>query len=391
MGPKGLLNDDGNYILQHKDIYDLFKYVQTGVLLPTDTAEYQRRLHLSDEMFQRFSSVVAPLVTAYDRAQLHCQRFKDIIYPGIVSLSSDVYDYASKAGGARYSMILRLVRELAEATSPMEEVRVVGRLNRVVDVQITSINDLTTKAQACINNLRVFEGETMSDQSELRERNKDVDAMLSLEQGSVNAIRTQLNNLKNELKTVSEEFETARISECAALKFAWVFPFGLVPSAALASAGRKAAQLGQRLNKVRELINDNEGKLREAERITAHMMTIDADLDNVVALIAPAVTTVQEMMGVWDAVKADLERLKNMDHREANWVIASIIEHKALEKWQTLADGVGKYQKAAYMSDAELKSFADLSAEYGVPYQMRSVTIINKSGVMIEWNGLYIM
>jgi hypothetical protein len=45
--PKGVLNASNNYILQHKDIYDLLKYVWTGVLIATTPEQYQARVGIS--------------------------------------------------------------------------------------------------------------------------------------------------------------------------------------------------------------------------------------------------------------------------------------------------------------------------------------------------------
>lgn len=65
MEPKGLVNDDGNYILQHDDIANLLKYVWSGVLLPVTESAYTQRLQLSDDTAGKLSGVIKPLVAAY--------------------------------------------------------------------------------------------------------------------------------------------------------------------------------------------------------------------------------------------------------------------------------------------------------------------------------------
>ena len=77
MEPKGLINDDGNYILQHDDIANLLKYVWSGVLLPVTEDAYNQRLQLSQDTASKLSGVIKPFVAAYDTVsatQFRCER-----------------------------------------------------------------------------------------------------------------------------------------------------------------------------------------------------------------------------------------------------------------------------------------------------------------------------
>ena len=63
--PLILTNQDNNYILQHQDVYDLQKYLWSGVLLPITEEDYQGRLNISDRTASKLSDVIKPLVDVY--------------------------------------------------------------------------------------------------------------------------------------------------------------------------------------------------------------------------------------------------------------------------------------------------------------------------------------
>ena len=69
--PKGLVNDDGNYILQQDDMYSLLKYVCAGLLLPVTDWEYIERLNLSQDTTGIISSSLEPLIATYVTVCLH--------------------------------------------------------------------------------------------------------------------------------------------------------------------------------------------------------------------------------------------------------------------------------------------------------------------------------
>ncbi|TRM69519.1 hypothetical protein BD626DRAFT_563260 [Schizophyllum amplum] len=244
----------------------------------------------------------------------------------IVALSSDVHDYARNAGGTLTS-------------------------SDYVDIQVENIGALVARCQTCVDDLRAFDGETKSDQGVLKERSKAINTKLVDAQGTIGSIRTRLQDLRGELKAKQDEYEQAKIIACTSLTYAWVFPVGTIVAASMAGVcGAQADQLYDCIDKVRELITDSEGKVRDRERTIASLETIDMDLDEILALIDPAVTAIQKMLG----------DMANKDVRKANQFIADTVETKVLEMWDNLATSVDNHRRAAYISSAEEKSLDNL-------------------------------
>ena len=57
--------------------------------------------------------------------------------------------------------------------------------------------------------------------------------------------------------------------------------------------------------------------------------------------MTPAITVVQKMIGVWQAISGDLDNLQQMvetDVSVASAAIAEIVEEKLVERWSELAE-----------------------------------------------------
>ena len=57
--------------------------------------------------------------------------------------------------------------------------------------------------------------------------------------------------------------------------------------------------------------------------------------------MTPAITVIQKMIGVWQAISGDLDNLQQMvetDVSVASAAIAEIVEEKLVERWSELAE-----------------------------------------------------
>ena len=64
--PKGLVNDDGLYFLQHQAIADVLKYVWSAILLPYLPRNYiGSRIGLTGNHADDLADILDPLIKAY--------------------------------------------------------------------------------------------------------------------------------------------------------------------------------------------------------------------------------------------------------------------------------------------------------------------------------------
>ncbi|KAI5892588.1 uncharacterized protein SCHCODRAFT_02626545 [Schizophyllum commune H4-8] len=371
MTPQGLLNADGNYVLQQEDVYNLLKYVWAGVLLPVTPDDYQKRLQISTDIATKLSNVITPLVAAYKTCSANCTTFKTTTYPSIVAIASDIYSYAQNAGGTAqdsyYANIWQGIRSLANATSPTQAQQLTDTINGLIDVQVTDIANIKAKAEQVVTDLTTFKTQTEGDQTTLKTNLDAVAAALKAEDGDLATLEKLLVDNKAELASDEEEYEHDVIVACTTLTYVWVPLWGTISAIVVAGVfGKKAADMADKIDEMKKLITDEEGKISDEKRLLADLNAVDTDLTNFYASIDPAVTALKDMITVWDNISAQLTNLKSIvanDVKKANAVTAAQTDAILVAKWNTLKEAVDKYRKAAYITPIQQSSLDAISAQ----------------------------
>ncbi|KAI5829125.1 hypothetical protein K523DRAFT_320813 [Schizophyllum commune Tattone D] len=371
MTPQGLLNADGNYVLQQEDVFNLLKYVWAGVLLPVDADSYQKRLQISTDIASKLSDVIQPLVAAYAVCSGHCQTFKSATYPEIVSIASDVYDYAQGAGGSLhdsyYANIWQAIRSLATATSPTQQKEYLDTINGLIDVQVGNIANITRKAEKAVTDLTVFKGQTAQDKTTLDTRQQAVTAALTSENGDLATLQKLLEDNKAELASEQAEYEHDKIVACTTLTYAWIPWYGIIAATIVAGIfGKKAADMADKIDEMKKLIADETTKVQDEKRLIADLTAVGTDLTNFFDSIDPAITAINAMVTVWSDISTQLTNLKNIvanDVGKANAATAAHTDAILVAKWNALKEAVDKYRQAAYITPVQQTSLDAVSAQ----------------------------
>ncbi|KAI5895162.1 uncharacterized protein SCHCODRAFT_02618742 [Schizophyllum commune H4-8] len=370
MTPKGLINQDGNYILQHGDVYKLLKYVWAGVLLPVDAQSYQERLDISTDTMVKLEGVLKDLVAAYATTKSHCVPFKDTTYPSIVSLADDVYSYAQNAGGtvddSYYAQIFKLIRQLPSAQEA-DQAQIRQSINGLIDVQLANVDAIVTKVAATVKALTDFENECMSDQSTLTTRNKAVKDRLDTEVGQLAQLETSLDSNRRIIRADEAAYEKDVIIASTTVTYAWLFPIGTAIAIGIAvTYGKAAAKLESAIGELKKDITDEVTKIQDEKRLIADLNCIGANLTGFLASLSAAIQVVQELLGIWQGIGADLSNLRGMVNknvRTANAAIAGFVDEKLVGRWNDLAASVDKYRQAAYVTPIQQSSLDEFAAQ----------------------------
>ncbi|KAI5892289.1 uncharacterized protein SCHCODRAFT_02625787 [Schizophyllum commune H4-8] len=368
LSPKGLINDDGNYILQHGDVYNLLKYVWAGVLLPTDAKSYQEHLNISTDTMVKLEGVLKDLVDSYATTKSHCVPFKDTTYPSIITVADDVYNYAQNAGGtvenSYYANIFQMIRQLPTASDQQGTLK---SINGLIDVQLKSVDTIVTKVAAVVSNLTAFQDQCMQDQSSLKERQKAVTDRLDTEVGQIQQLEDDLASNRRIIKADMDAYEKDVIIACTTVTYAWVFPIGTLIAIGIAAAyGKTAARLKSAIDGLEKDVTDEETKIQDEKRLIADLNCIGSNLSGFLDSLAAAIEVVQAMLGIWQSIAADLSSLRNMVNtnvRQANAAIASFVDEKLVAKWNDLAAAVDKYRQAAFITQIEQVSLDNLGKQ----------------------------
>ncbi|KAL1750571.1 hypothetical protein FB107DRAFT_223663 [Schizophyllum commune] len=371
MTPQGLLNADGNYVLQQEDVYNLLKYVWTGVLLPVDASAYQTRLQISTDIATKLSNVIQPLVASYATCSGHCQTFKSTTYPSIVNIANDVYNYAQDAGGnlqdSYYANIWQAIRSLATATTQSQQDQFMQTINDLIAVQVKNIAAIKAKAVQAVNDLTMFQTQTAQDQTTLEGNQKAVLTALEAEDGNLAALEKLLADNKAELASDEEEYEHDKIVACTTLTYAWVPFWGIIAASVVAGIyGKKAADMADKIDEMKTLIADEATKVQDEKRLIADLNAVSTDLTNFYNSIDPAVTALRNMITVWDNISTQLTNLQSIvanDVQKANAATATHTDAILVAKWNALKVAVDKYRQAAYITPVQQTSLDAVSAQ----------------------------
>lgn len=191
----------------------LLQYVWSGVLLPTDLDNFNRRIGRKGDD-HRLDEMIRDLLVTYQRIKSHCGLFKDTTYPNIINLASLIYDYSQTAGGEEddsyYANILsagKLLYEEKQKAKPDQKVidEQSGIMKDLIDAQIEAIEKLRTEAQRVTTSLSDFETECKGDELELKGKIAPIDNQLNGEGGKVKQLQDDIAAKKKQIQADEEE------------------------------------------------------------------------------------------------------------------------------------------------------------------------------------------
>ncbi|KAL1687773.1 hypothetical protein GGG16DRAFT_116671 [Schizophyllum commune] len=360
--PRGLLNGDNNYVLQDEGLYGLLKYIWAGLLLPKTTWEYSDRLRLPEETYANIEPVLAPLIEAYNTANGHCETFKSTTYPSITGTADDIFSYAQTAAGNgpepyfAYGYLVETLRQLASTESPSEQETLKKDIGNILNFHLRFIDNIITKSQAAVNNLRAFEQATMTDREAIMLCQNAVVKKLDMDVASLAALQNDLGNYRRSLQVDIYEYEKDLIKASLTPSWFGMIFYGLMPTGFYR---RMTNKLGAAIRYFAGLIEDTEGQLSEERSIVAALAATESDLTSLLGAMSPAISTVEAMMGAWQAIAGDLtsiSRAVQEDSRAVDTFIEGIIGEKIAEKWATLAAAVDRFRQASNIADVQMQS-----------------------------------
>ncbi|KAF7906167.1 hypothetical protein EAF00_000446 [Botryotinia globosa] len=365
--PKGLIDDKGNFPLSQGDISNLLKYIWTGALLSTSKEEYILHTGINADEYDHLKEYIDPLLVVYTSCKGHCVTFKDVTYRKVVDLSNAVYNYAGKAGGrvagSYYANIIsntKIVFDELEKDYDEQDQKVITNAKSVVDAlvkaQLKSITKLQGEANTVAQDLRDFETLAKADQSALAARNKIITDKLNGEDGEINRLQNDIKTKTKDISDDQDEYEQDIVIAATSATYAWAIPVGPIIAAVIIGVYTdRAVKMKAKIDALRDLLTDDQDQLRADRQLVADLTLVQTDLQNVINQIGPAITTIQKMEGIWDAIAADLKSINaavSEDSAELMPLVQSINQEDILDQWNTLKAAVDAYRKSAYISSA---------------------------------------
>ncbi|KAL1733728.1 hypothetical protein EV714DRAFT_203965 [Schizophyllum commune] len=368
--PKGLINSDGNYILQQDDMYGLVKYIWAGLLLPVTEREYITSLNLSQETIGIIDSALGPLIGAYIEAKAHCETFRTITYPSITGIASDVFDFAQIASGQgtspswAYASLMQTIRALGSATAA-NAATLQQTVKDIVSYLSTAISDIQAKVQTAIDDLRAFEQTAMQDKQSILQFQSAIVALIQIEEGDINSLLATLRKYQADLEFFEFERETGIVRACTKPRYLWVPFIGLFTASVVDDLpSEKASAMATTISSIKQLIYTQEGQIDEQKGVAANLAAVESDVNGLLAALGPAIATLQNMNAILQAIVDDLTSIQKMATSAgtpAGVLVIGITDEQLTQKWADLAVAVGKYQQACGMDEAQMATIDELA------------------------------
>ncbi|KAL4260375.1 hypothetical protein AB1N83_007214 [Pleurotus pulmonarius] len=371
--PGGLINDEGNYILQDVDINNLMAYIWTGVLLATDKAKYLLRVGITSAQFDQHKDLINPVIGTYTKIQGSTTTFKNVTYPGIVALADRVYEFASNSGGtvetSYYAFVFDQIHLLAaEVAKPVgqQDPKLIAEyretIKAIIDSQVAAIEVLAKDAETATDDLRKFEEVSTLQQTELRGNAGTLKTTLENADGNITILSDRINEARKEIRALQAEYKTAMTNANIAAGFMWnlggIIAFGIYMD--------QARKLKDRIDAIQRTLNQDEVELKATLALVSEVSLVEIDVDDVIKLIEPAMAAINKMMAFWSAVAGDLTSLQNYvdkDVRNVSAALTTLIARNVVSKWNDLKDAVHKYRLVAYARQPPVMTLAEVSRE----------------------------
>ncbi|KAF9487722.1 hypothetical protein BDN71DRAFT_1513685 [Pleurotus eryngii] len=379
--PGGLINEEGNYILQDVDINNLMAYVWTGVLLATDKGKYLLRVGITSAQFDKHKDLINPVIGTYTKIQASTTTFKNVTYPGIVALADRVYEFASNSGGtvetSYYAFVFDQIRLLAsEVAKPVnqQDPKLIAEyretIKAIIDSQVKAIEALAIDARAATDDLRKFEEVSTLQETELNGNARTLKTTLENADGEIATLNNRIEENRKEIRNLQAQYKTAMTNANIAAGFIWnlggIIAFGIYME--------EARKLQDRINAIQSTLNQNDVELKAALALVSEVSLVETDTGDVIKLIEPAMAAINKMMDLkdssceafWSSVSGDLTSLQNYvdrDVRNVSAALTPLISRNVVSKWNNLKDAVYKYRLVAYARQPPVMTLAEVSKE----------------------------
>ncbi|EDO02683.1 predicted protein [Sclerotinia sclerotiorum 1980 UF-70] len=349
--PEGLVDKDGHSLLTNLEVHKLLRFVWTGVFLSTTKEEYMNHTNMKTDDYNRLKEYIDPLLLVHATCKNHCVVFKNDTYKTIVDLADSMYALAQKAGGKEagsyYANILKDGKILFEELD----------------------KDIADQNQTVISNKRtVINALLRGDQKALKEKDKIINDKLAAEGGDIDTLTTTIAAKIKEIDQDQDEFEQDVIIAATTAAYATVFPVGTICAAVVLGVyTERAVVMKVKIDALKEILQNDQDKLASDNMLVAGLKLMDKDLSALIALIGPAITVIDEMVGAWGIIAADLKAVKDAVAENSDETdlpeLQEISQEGVLSAWNDLKVEVNNFRQAAYISDPDQVTLDDYSRQ----------------------------
>lgn len=358
--PTGMLDTEGEIILNAAEWYSIQAYVEYALQLPTTQADLRRELDVKrDDNWQEFTRLRLDMLDVYKAVNHHCTYWRDTVYPDLVGLADDITGYARTCADS-YARLGRLSDEVGndpetgdETFRTFEELLDVlieqaeRRAGRAADVD-KDVHDFCSLMKASSGQLDKAQGEAKAELEALKKDTEGFDQ-------SIAQLREQLDKAK---ANYARNLAAARSIPA----YAWIPIFGWIAGGVV--GGVSAAELKKMKDAADKLAAQIAKQDKESQRKHLLMLRYQTASDQLLHLqedLGGIEPVISKLVGVWRAIVTDLQDVRktlNEDKTQADALWRTVDFGAVRDSWETVSGKAEFWRKRAFIEVEKAESLA---------------------------------
>ncbi|HEY8159503.1 MAG TPA: alpha-xenorhabdolysin family binary toxin subunit A [Methylobacter sp.] len=303
------------------------------------------------------------LVTLYGSMQTQGTDFTQTLYPSIVSLASDIYEYAQNVP-QYYAGLQELINQLNVTPAPTgaalttiqnNMVGVVNQLAENIAPYITKASSISTQLNSFVTNL---EGDLTTLGSNSPAPGTGYYQYYNDEYGTTSAA---VQNLVSEiaaqttaLHKFQAEYNHDVIVAATSPTYGWIWPFGTIAAGIVAGIyGAKATAALNAMNAATANIQSLNAQEQADMNLMNDLTSVTTAIENLSNELNAAISILEGVEGNWTAISSDLTSLSDYLTKDFQGSLAFLLQidfNTATTDWANLAKEANAYRTNAFIT-----------------------------------------
>lgn len=303
------------------------------------------------------------LVTLYGSMQTQGSNFTGTLYPSIVKLASDIYDYAQNIP-EYYAGLQDLINQLNVSPAPTGAAltTIQNNMVAVVDQLASNIAPYITSASSISTQLNTFVTSLETDLSTLGSNtpspgtgyyqyyNDEYGTTSAAVQNLISEIAAQTTALH----TYQAEYNHDVIVAATSPTYGWIWPFGTIAAGIVAGIyGAKATAALNAMNAATASIKLLNAEEQADMNLMNDLTAVTTAIENLSSELNAAIGILEGIEGNWTAISSDLTSLSNYLTTDFQGSLAFLLQidfNTASNDWANLAKEADAYRTNAFIT-----------------------------------------
>lgn len=226
----------------------------------------------------------------------------------------------------------------------------------IVNAELKKLGELQAEAAEALTELGDFEKVCETHAVAVKANETSLERQLEEEGNDIQSLKKKVEESEAEITHYQALIDGQNKIIQQASYYVWLVPIGSVVGLTQALIAKELRDgFLKSMEKVQEVLDDNETKMRTASRLQTNLAHINGQVKGLGQQIGPAMLTLQKLQGAWKSMESDLKTIKDLTDFDTDSIPPMLITRAQLQgivnEWNELKEYVSAYIENAYISD----------------------------------------